>query len=127
VLHHLLHSDSIYRQDEKDVETILENFKDKVEGMKESRLSGYELTRAQALLSKFDNNDVDDVKATQKEMLQIMQRSGGPELDPSAAENGVVVESFRDFVEEAQFTKDGEQEKIEGELKVSGLQVWQLT
>jgi hypothetical protein len=104
-------------QDEKDVETILENFKDKVEGMKESHLSGYELEHAKSLISKFDNNQVDDVKATQKEMLEIMQRSGGPELDPKAAESGVVVESFRDFVEQADFTKNGEQEKIEGELK----------
>jgi len=85
-------------QDEKDVENIIENFKENVDAIQPPTLKTDSLDDAKALLAKFEAGKSGDIKTTTNEMSKIMKSAG---YKPKTT--GDVAAQFREFIDEADF------------------------
>jgi hypothetical protein len=115
-------------QDEKDVETVIENFKEKIEDIKDPGLSGADLATAKQIVKQLDaggmgkeNEMAGQMRAILKKHFPDMVKIPGEEAE---AKDGKVppmttalVDMFRGFVTKTKFVKSGEKAKLEKELK----------
>jgi len=109
-------------QDEKDVETVIENFKEKIDDIKAPGLSGAELAKAKAIIKTLDAGGQGKEAQLAVDMKKIL-KAHYPDMSKIPGDTGdglmttALVDMFRGFVTKTKFVKSGEKAKLQKELK----------